>query len=72
MKNLTESELEFIILRLVERANEAYAESDQDKTDIFKQGRRLAYYEMLDILRSELDAHDADLERFGLSEKIRI
>ncbi|MCD7757517.1 MAG: transposase [Clostridiales bacterium] len=72
MKTMTESELEFIVSRLIENANEAYADSENDKTDAFNMGRRLAYFEMLDILKNELDAHGADLKKFGLSEDIQI
>lgn len=72
MKTMTESELEFIVSRLIENANEAYTDSENDKTDAFNMGRRLAYFEMLDILKNELDAHDADLKKFGLSEDIQI
>ena len=29
-------------------------------------GRKVAYYEMLDILKTELDIRDQDLKEFGL------
>ncbi|MBC5689770.1 transposase [Mediterraneibacter sp. NSJ-55] len=66
MSKLSEESLKYIIARLVENANEAVEESDRDRNDLFNQGRRLAYYEMLDILKSELDARDADLKELGL------
>lgn len=66
MSKLSEESLKYIIGRLVENANEAVEESDKDRSDSFNQGRRLAYYEMLDILKSELDARDADLKELGL------
>ncbi|MCC8029224.1 MAG: transposase [Lachnospiraceae bacterium] len=66
MSRLSEESLKYIIARLVENANDAVEESEKDKKDAFNQGRRLAYYEMLDILKSELDARDVDLKSFGL------
>lgn len=61
-----EEALKYIIARLVDNANEAIEESNKDRSDAFNQGRRLAYYEMLDILKSELDVRDADLKEMGL------
>ena len=60
MSKLSEDSLKYVIARLVENANDAVKESEIDK------GRRLAYYEMLDILKSELDVRDADLKELGL------
>lgn len=66
MSKLSEESLKYIIARLVDNANEAVEESEKDKSDAFNQGRRLAYYEMLDILKGELDVRDADLKELGL------
>ena len=66
MIKLNEDSLKYIIARLVENANDAVEESEKDKSDAFNQGRRLAYYEMLDILKNELDVRDADLKELGL------
>ena len=66
MSKLNEDSLKYIIARLVENANDAVEESEKDKSDAFNQGRRLAYYEMLDILKNELDVRDADLKELGL------
>lgn len=65
-KPLSEETLKYIIGRLVENANDAVAESENDKSDLLSQGRRLAYYEMLDILKSELDVREQDLAELGL------
>lgn len=65
-KNLDEETLKYIIARLVERADEAMQEYINDKDNDFKNGRSLAYYEMLDILRTELDLSEKDLNEFGL------
>lgn len=65
-KNLDEETLKYIIARLVERADEAMQEYINDKDNDFKNRRSLAYYEMLDILRTELDLSEQDLNEFGL------
>ena len=66
-KPLSEEALKFIIGRLVENAYDAVIESENDRSDLFRQGRRLAYYEMLDILKSELDLREQDLAELGLN-----
>mgnify|MGYP000152315765 FL=1 len=65
-KSLNEDSMKYIISRLIDNANEAVEESSKDRSDAFNQGRRLAYYEMLDILKSELDVRDVDLKEMGL------
>ena len=66
MSKLSEESLKYVIARLIDNANEAIEESERDKDDSFSLGRRLAYYEMLDILKSELDVRDVDLKELGL------
>lgn len=63
---LTKEGIKFLIARLLDNANEAVEESNKNKEDQFAAGRRLAYYEMLDILKNELDVRDQDLKEFGL------
>lgn len=63
---LSKESLKYIIARLVDNANDAVEESERNENDDFYNGRRLAYYEMLDILKSELDIADQDLKEFGL------
>lgn len=65
-KNLTEESIKYIISRLVERADEAMQKYQSDKDNKFESGRVMAYYEMLDILKTELDLHEQDLKEFGL------
>lgn len=63
---MNESTIKFIISRVIENANDAANEAKQNKEDDFYKGRKLAYYEILDTLKSELEARDADLKEFGL------
>lgn len=63
---LTYDGLKYIISRLVENAKEAAEESAENKNDDFLAGRKVAYYEMLDILKSELSIREQDLKDLGL------
>ena len=56
----------YIVERIVERAREAVVESRGDRKDLFKDGRALAYYEVLDILRTELSVREISLDKIGL------
>lgn len=63
---MTEAELKFIISRVVSNAFEALEESKKNKDDEFANGRSLAYYEVLDTIKSELDVREQDLKEMGL------
>ena len=54
------------IVGRIERAREAVEESKDDREDGFKDGRALVYYEVLDILRTELSVREISLEEIGL------
>lgn len=56
----------YLIERLLKAAKESHDEMEKNKSDIFVQGRNLAYYEMLDMLKSGLDMYDVSLEDYGL------
>ena len=56
----------FIIGRVLERAFESIEEAKESGND-FDKGRKLTYYEVVDIIKSELLVRDADLAEFGLS-----
>lgn len=65
-KNLSNSEIEYIISRLLDNANDTLEESKTKTEDDFLSGKRLAYYEMLDIIKNELIVRDIDLKKYGL------
>lgn len=54
----------FIIGRILEHAFDSI--EDAKSGDSFDNGRKIAYYEVADIIKSELYARDADLCEFGL------
>lgn len=65
-ETLTKEGMKYIVARLLDNANDAVEEYKRDANNKFLAGRKLAYYEMLDILRTELDVRDEDLKEFGL------
>ena len=65
-EKLTKEGIKYIIGRLLKNAQEAIGEWDKDKSNLFYDGKALAYYEMLDIIKTELDIREQDLKEFGL------
>lgn len=55
---MNEATVKFIISRVIENANVSLEESTQNKDDAFYKGRKLAYYEILDTIKNELEARD--------------
>lgn len=62
--------VKYLIERLLVNAKEASDESKADRSDVFAQGKNLAYYEMLDILKSELEIRDISLKDYGIDVDI--
>ena len=65
-EKLTTEGSEYIIGRLLKNAQETVGEWEKDKSNLFYDGKALAYYEMLDIIKTELDIREQDLKEFGL------
>lgn len=63
--DLNEEALMHIVARLLERAKEAAETHKKEKTE-HSGGEQVAYYAMLDIIQSELDARDIDLKKYSL------
>ena len=64
--NITKDNLRYIIERLIDRANETLQEKEDNPEDEFVDGKSLAYYEMLDIIKTELKISTGDLKSFGI------
>ena len=63
---MNEETVKYIIARVISNANDALEESKQNEGDGFYEGRKLAYYEILDTIKNDLDINDQDLKEFGL------
>lgn len=60
---MNEDIIKYIISRLIDNAKDAL---DENPDHDFSKGRRMAYYEMLDIVKNELELKEQDLKEFGL------
>lgn len=63
---LTEDGIKYIVSRIIDYANDADKERKDNQDDAFYNGKWLAYTEMLNVLKNELDVRDADLKEYGL------
>lgn len=63
---MTEETIKHIIARVIDNANDALEEERKNKNDVFYKGKKLAYYEILDTIKNDLDIDDQDLKAFGL------
>ena len=66
MSDLTTERLKFIIARVIDNANDAFKESQAEPSDTFIDGKKTAYYEILDTIKNELDVSEQDLKEYGL------
>lgn len=66
MNGLSIESLKHIISKLMENAVEASSEWKKNKNDSFADARSEAYYEVLDIIQSELEIEGIDLSEVGL------
>ena len=66
-KVMHEETLQYLISRVLERAIESRQEKNAAPGDDFQDGRNLAYFEVLDILKGELLVHGYDPEEYGLA-----
>ncbi len=67
---MSEDAVKYIIARVIDNANDALEEAKKNKDDDFYKGKKLAYYEILDTIKNELDINDQDLKEFGLDENL--
>ncbi|MDO4384390.1 MAG: transposase [Clostridia bacterium] len=63
---MSEETIKFIISRVIDNANDALQESRENRGVEYYDGKKLAYYEVLDTIKNELIAHDQNLKEFGL------
>lgn len=61
---MTDSEIKFIISRVLDNAKDAIKETDTNAE--FNSGKLFAYYEILDTIKNELIVRGQDLKEFGL------
>lgn len=62
---MNESEIRYIIERLIDNARDAYHESINNPDDVFYKGKKIAYYEVLDTIQGELESRGQNLKNYG-------
>lgn len=66
MNKMNDEAIKYILSRVLDNANDALKESRENKDDDFYKGKKMAYYEVLDTIKNELEAREQDLKEFGL------
>ena len=63
---MTDASIKFIISRVIENAQTALEEARTSGNGDFYKGRKMAYYEILDTIKNELEIREQDLIELGL------
>jgi hypothetical protein len=63
---MNEDFIKYIIAIIIDNANDSIEEQNKSKNDLFYEGKKFAYYEVLDSIKNELIVRDIDLKEFGL------
>ena len=66
-KRLTSAEMKYIIYRVMKNGYESIEDLREDPCE-FNEGRRLAYYEVLDTIYNQLGIYDKNQKEFGYSK----
>ena len=66
-KKLSVAEMKYIIYRVMKNGYESIDELREDPCE-FNEGRRLAYYEVLDTIYNQLGIYEQNQKDFGYSE----
>lgn len=64
---VTKEFLKYIVETLVDNANDTINELREKPNDDFLEGKKLAYYEMLDSIKSRLEVREENLAEYGLN-----
>ncbi len=63
-KKLSAAEMKYIIYRVVKNGYESIDEAKNEPHE-FNEGRKQAYYEVLDTIYNQLDIYEQDTKNFG-------
>lgn len=63
---MNDAVFKFIISRIVEKSKDAVSEAEENVGQEYYDGRKFAYYEVLDSIKSELEVRDENLSEYGL------
>lgn len=65
-QELADEALKAVMQSIPEQALCAVSDAKQNPHDAYKDGRALAYYEVLDTIKNQLEIYDLDANVFGL------
>lgn len=65
-QELADEVLKAAMQSILEQALRAVSDARQNPRDAFKDGRALAYYEVLDTVKNQLEIYDLNANVFGL------
>ncbi|WP_329886933.1 transposase [Pseudoramibacter faecis] len=63
---LTKDGIAYIVSRILDYAVDAKSAVEKEPQNLFYQGKRLAYTEMLDVIKNELTVRGEDIKAYGL------
>ena len=71
-QELADAALKAAVRCILEQALCAVSDARQNSRDAFKDGRALAYYEVLDTVKNQLEIYDSDANDFGLGMNLDV
>lgn len=71
-QELADAALKAAVRSILEQALRAVSDARQNPRDAFKDGRALAYYEVLDTVKNQLEIYDSDANDFGLGMNLDV
>ena len=71
-QELADEVLKAAMQSILEQALRAVSDARQNPRDAFKDGRALAYYEVLDTVKNQLEIYDSDANDFGLGMNLDV
>ena len=71
-QELADAALKAAVRCILEQALRAVSEARQNPNDTYKDGRSLAYYEVLDTIENQLEIYDLDADVFGLGMNLDV
>ena len=71
-QELADDALKAAMQSILEQALCAVSDAKQNPQDAFKDGRALAYYEVLDTVKNQLEIYDSDANDFGLGMNLDV
>lgn len=71
-QELADAALKAAVRCILEQALRAVSEARQNPNDTYKDGRSLAYYEVLDTIKNQLEIYDLDADVFGLGMNLDV